>query len=270
MRGCSCRGTAGFAHVSCLAEQAKILVADAEERHLDDDQWGRWSTCSLCGQDYHSIVSCAFGWACWKTYLGRPETDWTQLSALRLLGNGLHDARHDEAALSVREAELATLRRLGAPEEDMLGVQTNLAGSYVALGRLEESSRMLRDVYSGRLKLSGEEHEDTLSEANNYANSLVRLQRFEEAKSLLLKTLPVARRVLSDNNEATLRTRWIYATALYENPSATLDDLRESVTTLEETALIARRVLGGAHPLTSAIEGDLREPRAALRAREHS
>ena len=29
MRGCSCRGTAGFAHVSCLAEQAKILVAEA-------------------------------------------------------------------------------------------------------------------------------------------------------------------------------------------------------------------------------------------------
>ena len=35
MRGCACRGTAGFAHVSCLAEQAKILVAEAEENNLD-------------------------------------------------------------------------------------------------------------------------------------------------------------------------------------------------------------------------------------------
>ena len=26
VRGCSCRGTAGIAHVSCLAEQAKILL----------------------------------------------------------------------------------------------------------------------------------------------------------------------------------------------------------------------------------------------------
>ena len=32
VRGCSCRGTAGFAHVSCLAEQAKILLD--EERHI--------------------------------------------------------------------------------------------------------------------------------------------------------------------------------------------------------------------------------------------
>ena len=34
MRGCACRGTAGFVHVSCLVEQAKILVAEAEENNL--------------------------------------------------------------------------------------------------------------------------------------------------------------------------------------------------------------------------------------------
>ncbi len=32
VRMCACRGTAGFVHVSCLAEQAKILVAEADER----------------------------------------------------------------------------------------------------------------------------------------------------------------------------------------------------------------------------------------------
>ena len=32
---CACRGTAGFAHVSCLAEEAKILFAEAEENNLD-------------------------------------------------------------------------------------------------------------------------------------------------------------------------------------------------------------------------------------------
>ena len=48
---------------------------------------------------------------------------------------------------------------------------------------------------------------------------------------------------------------------------ATLDDLREAVTTLEDTERTARRVLGGAHPVTVQIEGDLRKARAALRAR---
>ena len=49
---------------------------------------------------------------------------------------------------------------------------------------------------------------------------------------------------------------------------ATLDDLREAVTMLEDSEQIARRVLGGAHPLTSAIEDDLQDARDALRTRE--
>ena len=61
-----------------------------------------------------------------------------------------------------------------------------------------------------------------------------------------------------------LRTRG----ALYEDPSATLDDLREAVATLEETARVTRRVLGGAHPLTADIEERLREARVTLRTRE--
>ena len=54
VRGCACRGTAGFAHVSCLAEQAKILVAEAEENNLGegvDARGGCGGTCSLCEQD---------------------------------------------------------------------------------------------------------------------------------------------------------------------------------------------------------------------------
>ena len=55
---------------------------------------------------------------------------------------------------------------------------------------------------------------------------------------------------------------------LYSDPAATLDDLREAVTTLEDLERTARRVSGGAHPLTKNVEGSLRKARAALRARE--
>ena len=59
-----------------------------------------------------------------------------------------------------------------------------------------------------------------------------------------------------------------YAQVLYEDPAATLDDLRESVGTLEETTQTVRRVFGGAHPLTMQIELSLRESRAALGGRD--
>ena len=59
-----------------------------------------------------------------------------------------------------------------------------------------------------------------------------------------------------------------YALALYEDDGATLDNLREALTTLEEMVRTARRVFGGAHPLTEQIEEVLRAARAALHARE--
>ena len=46
--------------------------------------------------------------------------------------------------------------------------------------------------------------------------------------------------------------------------AATLDDLREAVATLEDTERIARRVLGGTHPLTEGVETCLRHGRAVL------
>ena len=47
-----------------------------------------------------------------------------------------------------------------------------------------------------------------------------------------------------------------------QDPGATLDDLREAVTTLEEIERTARRVLGGAHPLVVHIERVLHNARA--------
>ena len=57
------------------------------------------------------------------------------------------------------------------------------------------------------------------------------------------------------------------AEALYRDDGATLDDLREAVSTLDDTARTARRVFGGAHPLVVQIGPCLRNARAALAAR---
>ena len=189
---------------------------------------------------------------------------------MSLLGNGLSAAKHYEDALTVGEAELSMLLRLDASEESILVAQRNLASTYRALGRCEDSMRLRRDVYLGTLKLLGNDHRDTLLEANNYAISLLDLEHYAEAKALLRKMMPVARRVLGESNETTLRMRMGYAAAICCDAGTTLDDLREAVTTLEDTARTARYVLGDAHPTARAIEFALRKARAALRAREEA
>ena len=86
--------------------------------------------------------------------------------------------------------------------------------------------------------------------------------------SLLRKNVPVTRRVLGKDDELTLKMSWLYAQALHKDTSATLDDLHEAVSTLEDSERIARRVFGIAHPETVGIKEALRGARAALRARE--
>ena len=136
------------------------------------------------------------------------------------------------------------------------------------LGQVEHAVRIERDIYSAELKLYGAENRQTLVSANNYASSLFKLERFDEAKSLLRRTVPLLRPFFGESHEFTLRMRSLYAKALYYDEGATLDDIREAVTTLEDTGRTARRVFGVTHPTATGIAYDLQKERAALAARE--
>ena len=129
------------------------------------------------------------------------------------------------------------------------------------------------------MKLNGEEHETTLSKPYNYATFPSSTKRFEEARSLLRKMIPVARRVLGEGHEITLKMRWIYARALYMDKGHALDDHREAVATLKP-ANSWKRIFGPAHPETPKAQVALkrgarcagRAPRGrrAPRDRDHS
>ena len=58
------------------------------------------------------------------------------------------------------------------------------------------------------------------------------------------------------------------AVARPRDDDATLDDLREALTRLEDVERTARRVLGGSHPTSEWIEATLQTARAVLGARE--
>ena len=129
---------------------------------------------------------------------------------------------------------------------------------------LERSHGLTQIVKRGGVVL----HAETLRQANNYAGALLRLKRFKETKKLLRKTVPVARRVLGDSNDTTLRMRANYNVALVNANCSTLDDIREAMTMLEDLTRITRRVFGSAHPLVALCEDSLRLVRKKLGASE--
>ena len=136
-------------------------------------------------------------------------------------------------------------------------------------------------------RVLGESNDLTFKMRKIYANTLYAdpdspLSDVREAVETLAEMERTARRVFGgahpntagiegelQKSRAVLHAResWIYARTLYGD-GASLDDLRESVTTLEDADRIARRVFGGAHPNVVDIERELQDARAALRARE--
>ena len=96
------------------------------------------------------------------------------------------------------------------------------------------------------------------------AAMLNQLDRFKEAKSLLRKAAPVARRVFGDSHDVTIKLRQLYGRVLYRDDGATLDDLREAVTTLESVANSWKQVFGQAHPETPMVQGALEMARKTL------
>ena len=132
VRGCSCRGTAGFAHVSCLGGAGEDFGRGGRGEQFGikrwNARWRRWHTCGLCEQSYHGVVRCALGWACWKTYVGRPETDPVRGMAMNLLGIGLSMAESPRGRVVRERGRVGYDAARWRSEEDwILIAQGNLA-----------------------------------------------------------------------------------------------------------------------------------------------
>ena len=224
----------------------KEAVAEAVEACADDT---KGQTCYLC----------ALGWACWKTYLGRPEEDYPRRAALNLLAGGLYSVKNFKEAASVHETQLSLSRRLGASKQNILMMQSNLSNLYEVLGRREEALQMLREVYNAWLKLNGPRDRATLKSACDLAGHMISNSLLDEAKQFLSEQIPLALKVLGPDDMETLKMRWRYALALGDPK-----DYDETVAILEDVARRSRRVFGDLNPMTTSAERGLRQVRERL------
>jgi len=202
---CACRGTAGFAHVSCLAEQAKIGVDEAVENNFDQaryhKRWIRWFTCGLCEQKHHGVVRCAIGWACWKAYANRTlapsrpgmvSTDKLRGPVMIQLANGLRNGHRAKEALAINIALLDHQQRTGLDIAWIRNTQPDIANCYEQLGMEEEALGMRREMCDATKEEKGPGEYDTLVSCNNLLASLVERRHFREAKLLARENISLS------------------------------------------------------------------------------
>ena len=184
-----------------------------------------------------------------------------------MLGAGLSEAKHLEDALTVGEAQLSMMKRLGGSEYDILTTQSNLAITYGRLGRDEEALLLRKEVYAGTLKQCGKEDKDTLISALNLSTSLVNSGKFTEARAFTHKQMELARRVLGADHSTTLDFQWGYSRAFTLDREVSAEQLAEAVAILEKTLKTAQRVLGREHPRTGNIRYALEECKKLVTAK---
>ncbi len=175
---------------------------------------------------------------------------------MKQVANGLCEVNDYADAISVYEAELSRMRRLGAAEENILAVlevQCNLSNAYLELGRHEDALAIRQEVYARRRRLAPEDP-ITIGFALNLANSLVANDRFAEAGALAREALVVARRVCGDAHDTTIGLRYSFSDSIVMNPNATQKDLREAKGELETLLRTTRRIFGSSHPRVALVE----------------
>ena len=207
----------------------------------------------------------ALGWAAWKTYLGRPETDGNRFCSMELLGNALRPSRPEEA-LPVLEASLALYRRYWSHDErGILIAQNAVANCLYELGREDEALDLEREIYARDVAMHGADHQESLVAANNIIFALVKNgSKFDEARAFGREQVALARRALGADNSLTLSIEQGNARSQWKDPDATRETLRAVAKTLQDLIRRQRRVLGANHPELLETQQDLSELEARL------
>ena len=192
----------------------------------------------------------------WKTYVGRPEWDWSQtrFAAITELANGLGAVNKHEERIAIVETQISTVLRVYPDDEpSALDLKHNLARCYLLSGRLEEAARLFRLVYARNKVLMGATYPTTLIAAHQLAYTLTELGRYDQVKSLVLPLLPYGRKF-----------RLEYAKALYRPAGASRAEVLEAVAIFEDVLCTLRRVMGPSHPDTLEALVELDRARMTL------
>jgi len=246
--------------LSCLVRQAEVAMKEKEELNTGEGLL-KWQKCFDCGQGFHGAVEVALGWACWKMYLGRPETAFLRCQALGILGRSLRLPRPEEA-LPVLEANLALTRRYWSHDREViLTAQSTLANCYASLERDDEALVLLRANYASWVTFRGTANESTIASALNLCVGLNVIGHLDEAVTLLRSTLKEAQRVLGFGNASTLKVVGFLATTIIsDRSSSSFEEILEVGALVNEHFDTVRRIFGVGHPLTqqfSTLSGDI-------------
>ena len=188
-RGCCCRGDAGAVHLQCLID----LATHAADNGGD---WGEWSECGICKQNFTGCVRLGLAEAWVSRVQPLDDDDEERLVAASNYGSALRDGGKYTEAEKIELDVLATMKRvLGQEHPDTLDAANSLANTCRYQGKCTEAEKIQLDVFMTRKRLLGEEHPETLETAANLATTYSDQGKYSDAEKIEFEVLMLRKHV---------------------------------------------------------------------------
>jgi tetratricopeptide (TPR) repeat protein len=230
LRGCACRGSAGFVHVSCLVTAATHDPAT-------------WVRCPTCKQDFYGELRRGLATARWELAAALAEGSTERLAAQAAMLES--QGRFLEAVPLFEEVLARDRAKLGDEHSETLTSIYTLAVLHSMNGDKEEALCLAEEALAGRRRRLGDDDVSTLSSMSLVGILHIDLEQYEAALPLCLDVLRGRRRVLGEEHISTQDSVNDLA-VLYND----MGKPEEAVPLYQQAVLHCRRLLGDTHPNT--------------------
>ena len=254
VRGCACHTTEGFAHLSCLVQEARVVSEDQFRQHDPNSIWRKWAECGLCHQMYHGAVARAMAWGGWKTYLSRPDGDAVRGYTLNIVAVALNAGTNNNGEEALCAATAYRDWTVRFDQGSLITAEGNLAFLYAQLDRHDEAIPLMKKIRVFKLRCSrGSENISTIQSGLNLSMSLIESGRHGEAIELLRDVRPAAHQALGEDHRICISLTLNLGLAHLKRGADT-GDLLAAGAIFRECVLRCRKVFGPEHPLTDDTE----------------
>jgi tetratricopeptide (TPR) repeat protein len=195
-RGCSCRGSAGWAHFPCL-----LRVTDQQEALGKDG-----ASCPMCKQQYTGELELALGRAKFERLKDRPADCPERTAAQFYLAETIRfNVGAVDAAKVIYEEILAVYRRtLGADHPNTLCVLDSLGELFLVQGQHVKALPLLEEALERGRVVLGPEDRHTLCSLSSLGRLHQNRGDYDRALPLLEFDLAASRRTLGNAHHDTL------------------------------------------------------------------
>ena len=246
--GCACRGSAGWAHVSCLAQAAG--AHSFEERGSISELW---TGCPTCTHDWTGRVQLDLARVYARSCSQRPEEDGERQFAEYVLSLALKTHGAHVEALVIEERALTFCRQHYGPEDEQtIMAMESLANTYGLIREYEKALVIQREALEFYRRKDGLGGQLTLSAMGRLAETLNDMQQFGTAQKLLEERLETQRRTRPDHQGELVSAMQSLACVYCD-----AGEMEKAVPLFKESIAYCRREYGSAHPQTLHTVGNL-------------